>query len=1603
MKSKCVTAFLLVAGLALIHGTAVAQVTTGVPPYQSFGGGPDVINLGNLNVHYSSPVFSRAGRSLPFSYALAYDSSVWKIVGTAWTPATIAWGLTRDTAAAVGYMQVSANQYCGVDHGIVYVFSNFIDSAGTVHPVNATAKTFTDCHDATTETVQLTDGSGMTVFVNSTPSAAVILKSGEIIHPILSTSPTGTGNQADSNGNQITSTVNGTTTSFYDTLSTTTAMLTIDATNASSVKYKYASPANPAAQVVVSYKTTYTVQTHFACSGINEYGPVANQSLVDKITLADGSYYQFTYETTPGDGHTPHYITGRIASMRLPTGGTISYSYAGGNNGIMCSDGSTAGFDRTTPDGTWQYRRTGTSPAYTTTITSPPDPVTGQNDVTVINFQGNYETQRQIYQGAAAGTPLASVITCYNGNLSNCNTTAATTPFSQITKFSQLNGGSQARVDTFYDGYGSVTETDQYDFGASTPTRKTATLFGSYVSSSDSCTALTNNIVDHPCKVTVTDGSGNLKSKTTYSYDETAAVGSGITTNHVSVTGSRGNLTTTTSYVSSTATLTRTFKNYDTGNVYQSQDVNGQWTTYTYGACAGAFLTNVSVPLSLSRSYGWNCTGGVRTSATDENGKSTSASYATDQFFWRPENAKDQLLNTTNLSYPSLTRGETSFNFNGTVSTADVSASLDSLGRALYTQQKQSQSSGNYDSVQQTYDSFGRPFTATVPYVATIASPTPPGGTPTTTTYYDAMGRAIQTIDGGGGIVNTSYNLNDVYQEAAPAPTVPPAPATENTKRKQLEYDGLGRLKSVCEITSGSNSGPCNQNTSASGYLTTYTYDAAPNFNSLTVAQNIQAGGGTSQTRTYIYDMLGRLTSETNPESGQTLYFYDAAPSTPGVACSGTYSGDLVKKYDAQGNTTCYTYDALHRLSSVTYPGGPNSANTAKKYFVYDAATVNGQAMANALSRLAEAYTCTSACPGTKITDLGYSYSARGEMADVYESTPHSSGYYHVTESYWEHGSVKSLSNLAGLPTIYYGANGSGLDGEGRITQVTTSSSSNPTLVSGVNYTTANGTGQPIGSLTQVTLGSSDNDTFQYDANTGRLTQYNFNIGATSQTVQGGLTWNANGTLAKLVISDPFDTVNGQTCTFGYDDLARAKSANCGTAWNQTFTPDPFGNIVKNGTLSFNPGYDQTKNWFLSLPGLAYDNNGNLTNDGFHQYSWDAENSPLSIDTVNLTFDALGRMVEQARGSSYTQIVYAPGGGKLALMNGQTLQKAYCALPGGGTAVYTAAGLAYYRHADWLGSSRFASTPSRAKYFDVAYAPYGEDYADSGTLDLNFTGQNQDTVSGLNDFHYREFHPNSGRWIQPDPAGLGAVSMANPQTWNRYAYVANSPLNATDPLGLRVGNGGDAMICWVACGGGGIYYVNGMQVSAATAGTLIGGTFMNFGSTPFIGFNTGNDRQSYLYELVASDEGSGYAYFGVDYGTARSELGLPTYLAFGLAANNGNQQQNQQPSRLKDCAKAYYGFNTASGAAQDATRIALIPAAPIIPKAAVGLPQALGSGPLTNLLSYFSLGSGTAASGANIFRVAGRIGAPIAIASAVIDATAIGICASDYQGWLPHF
>lgn len=98
-------------------------------------------------------------------------------------------------------------------------------------------------------------------------------------------------------------------------------------------------------------------------------------------------------------------------------------------------------------------------------------------------------------------------------------------------------------------------------------------------------------------------------------------------------------------------------------------------------------------------------------------------------------------------------------------------------------------------------------------------------------------------------------------------------------------------------------------------------------------------------------------------------------------------------------------------------------------------------------------------------------------------------------------------------------------------------------------------------------------------------------------------------------------------------------------------------------------------------------------------------------------------------------------------------------------------------------------------YYDGAYAPFGEVYAQTGTIDVSFTGMNQDTTSNLYDFPAREYGVQ-GRWPSPDPAGLSAGRPRDPQTWNRYAYVLNGPLDKIDPCGLD---------CLVAEEGGGEY------------------------------------------------------------------------------------------------------------------------------------------------------------------------------------------------------
>ena len=757
---------LVVAMMTGFSSVQVAQVATGTPPYGSFGGGPfDTVNLGNLNVYFAIPLLNKSGRGMPFLFDLSYNSSIWTPVTTsgtmAWTPDS-AWGWQSQTNAVTGYLRLSGlsvthttcTNSLGIQHPAnIYVstYSGFVDRLGTFHHVPGLQ--MTQAFDSNCEVTF----SGTSGTANDGSGYVVAIGSGSGIPPITTTvtgrnggtfqigAASGAPVATDANGNEITSTVSSGTTTYTDTLGQTVLTVSGSGTASSPITYSYTAPSGATAMYTVNY-TQYTVATDFGVSGVTEYGPLSNP-LVSGIQLPDGTSYAFAYEKTPGSctplsgTYSANCVTGRIASVTLPTGGTITYAYSGGNNGIE-SDGSTAGLTRQlSPGGEWQYVRTQQTDStahWQTKITTPPDSQNSGSvgDDTVIDFQEDsstvtpatdyfYETQRKAYQGSASsGTLLATIIKCYNRVYASCATTAVSSPIAQTDVYRQLPNGSTRLSQVLYNSYGLVTEDMEYTYGVATGVAPVTT---SLIRETDIAYAsLTNGIVNKPSSVTVfdwTNGKPMEIAVATYAYDGTAVTATSGTPQHASITGSRGNLTTLTTSTSSTASLSQTFTYFDTGNPNVATDVNGTTTTtYAYStavqgsttaSCGNSFPTTITVAgtgVNLSPSTTWNCIGGVATQTTDPNGNIVTSNY-TDTNFWRPANVYDQENNESTISYIGETAAEAALqNFNGGNSASDSRTTVDGFGRLIFSQRLQGPGATNYDTAEIDYNNMGQPY-----------------------------------------------------------------------------------------------------------------------------------------------------------------------------------------------------------------------------------------------------------------------------------------------------------------------------------------------------------------------------------------------------------------------------------------------------------------------------------------------------------------------------------------------------------------------------------------------------------------------------------------------------------------------------------------------------------------------------------------------------------------------------------------------------------------------------------------------------------------------------------------------------------------------------
>ena len=125
-------------------------------------------------------------------------------------------------------------------------------------------------------------------------------------------------------------------------------------------------------------------------------------------------------------------------------------------------------------------------------------------------------------------------------------------------------------------------------------------------------------------------------------------------------------------------------------------------------------------------------------------------------------------------------------------------------------------------------------------------------------------------------------------------------------------------------------------------------------------------------------------------------------------------------------------------------------------------------------------------------------------------------------------------------------------------------------------------------------------------------------------------------------------------------------------------------------------------------------------------------------------------------------------------------------------------GQTYAIHSDHLNTPRKLTQPDGQVAWQWAYSAFGDEQPTIGakrftsestnpttgatsipevTFNLRYPGQYFDKETKLHYNYFRDYEPQTGRYIQSDPIGLDGG-------WNRFGYVDGNPLSFIDPEGL---------------------------------------------------------------------------------------------------------------------------------------------------------------------------------------------------------------------------
>ena len=1297
---------------------AGTPATVGVGEFSSLTGGVDQVNLGNLDIHLQIPLYTTAGRGIPVTYYLQYDSNFWTVA---------------DNALA----QVSSN--CGMFGWVYPTYSQVLGSVSSASTQTACGPSLPYQQYIVYSTWSYTDPSGNT---SSSPKLSynectgvgqvgnTWSKFGDQFYHIDTANPdadtvtnndgtlyqmNGAANTAvmtDRNGNQLGFSTASNNVSAIDTLGhsvTISGLSGVCCGSSTPAVLTYTNTTGGSESVTINF-TQFTVQTNFQLTNISDYG-AHTWYLPTSVVYPDGSSYKFTYEATPGDSGS---VTGRLASLTLPTGGVVTYQYTGSNNGMLL-DTSAAGLTRTTSDGSTTYARSNiveqtgalnlTLPISSTTTAT--DALGNQTVMDFVtgelygSFQDYFETRRRIYSGSS--TLLRTISTCYNGVATPCITTAVTLPFTSKTVTTTLDNSVSMKTVTTYNTNELPTEVDVYDYGASSPLQKTLTAYKAFSSN-------INMPANDPSSVTVEDGSGNEVAQTTYSYDGCLQNAPSGIPQHVANINS-GNASSISQWVNTSGANLTTTNCFDKAGQEVSSTFNSFTTGYTYDSTYDVHLTNVSYPtpssgVAMSTSSTYDSYYGALKSSTDQNGGVTN--YPSYDWNIRP----------TEIDYPdggkmtaSYTATQTGVYHYMTASTyTNTQTLVDSYGRPSRSAVSNGQSTNPYYETDTCYDTDGRLEFQSYQYQGTGFGASPVCSGNGDTTSYDALNRVTKIAHGSGSAITAQYTGRAEL-------------ATDEAGTKRIsQADALGRTTEACEISSNANmpdgSGSpvsCGTDYSGTGFVTSYAYSLANH--TMTVSQGVQS-------RVFQTDSLGRTVLVQEPEWKNTATTYTYAYNTTGLSM--VRSRPKANQSSSTVLTTTTTQlDALGRVVTVTYSDG-----TPNKTFVYDAACCwsQGSSATNLKGRLA----VMGAGATTTHTGALFSYDIMGRVLDMWQCAPStcptsaaqiSRPLYFTYD--WLGDIVTEQDNIAGK--VQYG-----YSSDREVTSITnltfTGAKYAPNLVSSVQ----NGPNGPV----SWSLGNGLTGVSMYDVPNQALHDGGWVCKTSTQTYCTGGTqlygWVADSATQNLPLS--YDNVNGNY-TYGYDEFNRLTSASINSGQTAyTYTYDRWGNRTAQ-TLTAGSGYSWTglANSYNQVTGWGYDAAGNLTTDGSNNsYSYDAEGNLLTLNNpvsglLTFVYDAWNRRVSAATTSSTNEFVYDPQGHRMSTWNAANNVGTDGRIYWGDQqiAFLSADASTYFDHQDWLGTERMRTNYQGAAAASYTSLPFG----DGSTQTVGASGVNQDNTS----------------------------------------------------------------------------------------------------------------------------------------------------------------------------------------------------------------------------------------------------------------------------------